>query len=342
MGRPSFFIVGNSKAGTTALQRFLRAHPGVFMCRPKEPNYFASDFCRDPDPGGSFHPRSEADYLALFDDARPDQLCGEASACYLYSREAARALHAFAPDARLLVMLREPVDFLYSYFLQLRKNPITEGESEPDFRTALALEDERRQGRQIPPGCLLPEFLFYSERVKYAEHLERLFEHFDRRQVKIILYDDFRADNAAVYRDVLDFLGLDPSFEPDFQTHNPGAVLRSKRRQRLLRRLAFGEGWAAPLHAVVTRLVPQAPRRALVRWIRQRWVFKPKEALDPALVRELKGRFRPEVVRLSELLGRDLTTLWGYGPPALAPDRASGDAARTEPAPWRAAPADGR
>ena len=321
MPKPSFFIAGNSKGGTTALQRFLGAHPDVFMCRPKEPNYFAKDFCRDPDPNGSFHQRTEVAYLDLFREAGPDHLCGEASACYLYSRVAARELYAFAPEARLIFMLREPVDFLYSYYLQLLKNPVTEGERVKDFRKALTLEAERKQGRKIPRGCLLPEFLYYSERVKYAEHLKRFFAVFNRAQIKIILYDEFKEDNEAVYRDVLAFLGLAPTFTPDFQTHNQGAVLRNRPLRNLMHTVSLGTGWARPLKPVLKRLIPTEPRRRLMRMMHHRLLFKPKPRLEPDLVYALKQQFRGDVGALGDLLGRDLLTDWGYDEPVPRPAR---------------------
>ena len=314
MPKPSFFIAGNPKGGTSALQRFLKAHPAVFMCRPKEPKYFAQDFFREAGGQRTFARMTEADYLDLFREAQPDQRCGEASTWYLYSRVAAQAIHAFNPSARLIFVLREPADFLYSYYLQLRKNPVVEGERVNDFRKALALEPERKQGRKIPRGCLLPEFLYYSERVKYAEQLERFFACFDRAQIKIIIYDDFKRDNEGVYRDVLAFLGLDPSFTPVFQAHNKGHVLRSKRLQRVFQRVIFGERWAAPLKPMLKRLIPERLRRVLVRRIKKQWLSRPKDALDPALAAELKQHYRGEVEKLSTLLGRDLLTLWGYAP----------------------------
>ena len=286
------------------------------MCRPKEPNYFAKDFCRDPDPTGSFHPMTEAEYLGLFRDAAPGQLCGEASACYLYSQVAAQALQDFDPDARLIFMLREPVDFLYSYYLQLLKNPVTEGERVNGFSKALALEAERRQGRKIPRGCLLPEFLYYSERVKYAAHLRRFLACFDRAQIKIILYDDFKQDNERVYGDVLAFLGVAPAFTPDFEIHNRGAVLRNRPLRNLMHKVAFGEGWAQPIKPMLKRLIPTERRRRLMRMIHERLLFKPKPRLDPVFARTLKQQFRPDVAALSDLLGRDLLTLWGYDEPA--------------------------
>jgi hypothetical protein len=310
--RPSVFIAGNSKSGTSALYQFLKVHPDVFMSSPKEPNYFARDFLRDPDPAGSFHPHSLDWYLGLFEHARPDQICGEASAVYLYSSVAAREIHAFNPDARLVFILREPVSFLHSYHLQQLKNPVTEGEDEKDFEKALALEPFRRQGQRLPKGCLVPELNYYSERIRYAAHLQRYLEVFDRSQLLILLYDDFRRDNAGTYRQVLAFLGLNPNFTPDFRTVNEGSKLRSKSMQQLMRRLTFGQGWAAPVKALAKRLLPAPMRKKLVQQAYDTLVFEPKDEVDPILAARLKAQFRPEVEHISTLLGRDLVTLWGY------------------------------
>ena len=323
MPKPSFFIAGNPKGGTSALYQFLKTHPGVFMCRPKEPKYFAKDFFREAGSHRTFRRITEADYLALFDEAEPDQLCGEASVWYLYSRVAAQEIQAFNPSAKLIFVLREPVDFLYSYYLHLRRGRDAEAENVKDFRKALALEPERKRGRKIPRGCLLPEFLYYSERVKYAEHLERFFACFDPAQIKIIIYDDFKRDNESVYRDVLAFLGLSQDFTPKFETHNKRAMLRSRPLHRLVRTVTFGKGWAAPLKPVVKRLIPEHRRRTVMRLIWKRLLFKPKEKLDPALVRELKQQFHGEVETLSTLLGRDLLSLWGYSRPGETSNRDS-------------------
>lgn len=312
MNRPSFFIAGNSKSGTTALYHFLQQHPALFLSDPKEPNYFAKDFCRDPDPDGYFHPRSEAAYLALFEAAAPGQLCGEASACYLYSSVAAAAIHHFAPASKLIFILREPVSFLHSYHQQLLKNPISEGEAVMDFEEALALEPARKAGRALPAGCLIPEMLFYRDRIRYAEQLARYFERFPEEQVLVLFYEDFRADNAATYRRVLAFLGVDAEFEPLFAQHNKGADLRSKRMQHWLRQVTFGESWAAPLKPIIKAVLPQTLRKRAVQELEKKVVYRPRQAVDVALAAQLRQEFRPEVERLSQLLGVDLITRWGY------------------------------
>lgn len=311
MNRPSLFIVGHSKSGTTALARFLGAHPSVFMSTPKEPNFFARDFTAGVTEG-SFTERSEASYLALFEEARPDQVAGEASASYLYSRVAAEEIARFNPDAKIIIMLREPVSFLQSYHLQKLKNPPADAEDIWDFEQALAAEEDRKHGRRLPPRCQVPQLLYYSERVRYAEQVARYLAHFPRENVLVIVYDDFERDNRRVFREVLSFVGVDPSFEPEFRTYNRGALVRDKRLQSLVGEVAHGRGAFALIHRPVTWLLPAGVRKRLVRSVYERVVFREKPALSPELVARLKARFRPEVVRISELLGRDLIQLWRY------------------------------
>jgi hypothetical protein len=313
MKKPSLFIAGNSKSGTTALHSFLSQHPDIFMAVPKEPNYFAKDFCHDTDPQRCFYRRTEAEYLDLYASARPDQVCGEASACYIYSQVAAAEIAQFNPAAKLIFILREPVSFLRSYHLQLLKNTPQDGETVKDFAKALALEPERKQGKKIPSQCLIPEFLYYTERVKYAQQLQRFYQHFPPEQIKVFIYDDWMNDNSAVYRDILAWVGLDPSYEPAFDVHNKGGVqLKSKAMQGLVADISHGKGLFAPAKQLVATVVPQQTRRAAVDWAYGNLAFAQAKPLDPDLKRRLKQAFLPEVVALGQLLDRNLVSLWGY------------------------------
>jgi hypothetical protein len=311
MKRTDFFIAGNSKSGTSALYFFLRQHPEVAMSSPKEPNFFATDVCHDQEIG-AFTRMSRQQYQDCFDDPEGSSLRGEASACYLYSREAAANIARYNPDAKIIFLFREPVSFLHSYHLQQLKNPVSEGETVKDFAEALRLEADRRDGRAIPSGCLIPELLYYSERVKYAEQLARFYAHFPRHQVLVLLYEDFKADNEAVFRDILTFLEIDPNFQPAFRRHNAGQKLKSKSAQRFVHRLSHGEGlWAGPKR-VLSSLLPQTARRFLMRAVFRNVVFEPKDEVSPQLRRHLKEQFRPEVERFGDLIGRDLISEWKY------------------------------
>lgn len=311
MKRPSFFIVGNSKSGTSALAQFLREHPQVFVCTPEEPYYFAKDLCHEGP--GAFRQKTLDAYLACFADAGETQVCGEASATYLLSRRAAREIHAFDPDARCIALFREPVSFLRSLHLQLLKNPPEEGEVEADLQTALQLEGPRSRGRHLPPGIRVPHLLRYSRWTSYCDNLQRFLEVFPREQLLLLAYDDFKRDNAGVYRRVLEFLGVDPTFEADYRIVNKGGrSTRSRARLRAYTAMIHGSGGFRRPKQLLTRTLPRPLRNRLASWVYRRWVTAPAPALDPTFERALRLRLRPEVERLGALMGRDLVALWGY------------------------------
>lgn len=307
--RPSFFIVGHSKSGTTALSIFLDQHPELFVCDPEEPNYFCPSFCRAPGPPSRFFRRSEEEYLALFDAARPDQICGEASAAYLYSREAAEEIHRFDPAARIIMIFREPVSFLRSFHLQMLKNTPEEGETVRDLAEAIRLEPERKAGGKLPAGCLVPELLHYaSDRIRYDEHYDRFADRFPRDQILPLIYDDFRADNSGTVRRVYEFLGVDPEFAPELADHNTGGqALRSRRMAGLLRAATHGTA-VRPLR----RALPRRLRRQAIDVAYSRVAFEPAAEVDPALAETIRTRAFPHVAALSDRLGRDLVAEWGY------------------------------
>jgi hypothetical protein len=142
MARPNFFIVGAPKCGTTALRQYLLGHPATFFCEPKEPHYFATDF------PSHRYVDSEQNYLRLFDPAgRECTRIGEASSWYLYSRDALANIRRFDPDAKIIAMLRNPIEMTPSLHAQLLRDF---AESEPDLRRAWDLQEERRDPRRLP------------------------------------------------------------------------------------------------------------------------------------------------------------------------------------------------
>ncbi len=301
-GVPDFFIVGNPKSGTTALYEMLRQHPGIYMPDLKETRFFAGEL--HPDDGTSSLPRSLAEYSALFEAARGDQIAGEASPSYLRSERAAGRIAAHRPDARIIAIFREPASFVRSMHLELLKDQV---EREKDLRTALDQEDERRRNRARRPGLL------YSDYVRYVEQLERFHAVFPADQVLVLVYEDFRRDNTGTLREVFRFLGVDDSVAVGPLEANPTVRVRSVRAQGLLRTLYLGEGRAA--HAtkgLVKALTPERLRREGLQAVRNRLVHAEPEPPDEELMLELRRRFRPEVVALGEYLHRDLVTFWGY------------------------------
>ncbi len=292
MRKPDFFIVGAPKCGTTAMTQYLRQHPDIYMPRKKELHFFGSDL------ESAWFTRDEDAYLGWFTAVAAEKRVGEASVWYLYSQKAAVEIHAFAPHAQIIIMLRNPVDMLYSQHSQFLYNG---NEDIPDFMAALAAEPDRKQGRRIPPQAHLVEGLFYRETARYTEQVKRYFDTFGRENVHIIIFDDFKADTAQVYRETLRFLGVDDTFFPELTVVNPGKTVRSRRMENVLRNL--------PLPVLrLSRLVPASLRRSLFAGLkRANMRVQPRPPLNPADRRRLQDEFAPEIEALSALLGRDLT-----------------------------------
>jgi hypothetical protein len=320
---PDFFIVGHPKCGTTALYSTLSRHPEIYMPAVKEPRYFAGELRRPP----AWHaPRpwrttgdvqTLEDYLALYRDTRANQRAGDASPQYLWSETAAAEIAAARPDARIVAILREPASFLRSLHMQFVQSY---NEDQQDLGRAIALEGDRRVGRRIPRQALRPQMLVYSDHVRYVEQVRRFYDVFPPEQLLVLIYDDFKADNEATVRRVLRFLDVDDTVPIAVREANPTVEVRARRLHELVHAVSGGQGsFARGVRASVNTVgsaagalgVPGPSRRSALA-VRDRIFFTTPRPPDERLTRELRRRFAPEVVALSEYLNRDLVRLWGY------------------------------
>ena len=306
---PDFFIVGHHKCGTTALYEMLRRHPQIFMPELKEPWYFARDMGVRFEPANPL-PRTLDEYLALFTAARPGQHVGEATPSYLISHTAAQSIAELEPDARIIAILREPAGFLRSLHMQTVQN---HAETETDLRKALALESLRREGRAVPPDAVRPQELLYSEHVRYVEQLRRYDAVFPREQMLVVIYEDFRADNAGTVREVLRFLGVDEIAPIEQVEANPTVRVRSQRMYEGVRSVYMGRGpLARAAKTTIKALTPRRLRHDALARVRRSVLYGAPREPDEELMLELRRRYRGEVAALGEYLGRDLISLWGY------------------------------
>lgn len=209
---PDFFIVGAPKCGTTALDYYLSQHPDIYMSPAKqlgiENNHFATDLLPLDDPY-----RSDEKYHALFEKAGNEKILGESSVYHLFSKEAAVNIFRFNPEAKIIIMLRNPVEMLESYHAQLIYNG---DEDIMDFDKALQAEENRKNGRlKIRPGLRFNERLFYREVATFSEQICRYRSVFPAGQILTIIYDDFKSDTASVLKATLEFLDVDAAFKTD-------------------------------------------------------------------------------------------------------------------------------
>ena len=321
--QPDFFIVGAPKCGTTALAEYLSHHPDIFMAR-KEMHFFGGDLRFGP----QIYCRDREHYLKEFDGWHGQKCAGEASVWYLYSKQAAAEIKAFNPEARIIIMIREPVEMLYSLYGQFR---LDGNENLPTFERALAAEDDRRAGRKFTRHAYFRPGLLYRETARFAEQIRRYFDVFGRERVQVVIYDDFAADTSAVYRRVLDFMGLAGTAETGhFRVINGSQTVRSAFLRNLMSD-PLVRGTAVAAHAWLPAPLFSALER-IESWIMQSNIrLEKRPPLDAGLRLRLKREFAPEVERLSELLGRDLTH-WSRPEPARVQPVKAPDVVASQPA----------
>jgi hypothetical protein len=299
---PNFFIVGAPRCASTFMYAYLRQHPDVFMPDNKDPRFFCSDLDSGSDADAEFFMRDEAEYLALFADTGGAKRVGEACQANLYSTVAAGRIKAKSPDARIIIMLREPVEQMYSFHSVRRRNAT----EDLDFEQALAAEEDRRAGRRLPRLARNIKMYQYRAVASYTDQVARYFDTFGRDNVHVIIYEDLIRDPAEGYRHTLEFLGLDTDFRPEFEVINANTANLSPGLATLL-----GDPQLAPR---LKRLLPAAMHRraqaVLTRLAGANRRPAPRPPLSSSLRQRLRTELAPEVQRLSELLGRDLTTVW--------------------------------
>ncbi len=310
---PNFFIVGAASCGTTSLYTYLKQHPEVFLPALKEPHYFAQLRPIWEQRYLFTYVTEETDYLALFSKATGFKAIGEASPSYLWCPAAAERIHRAVPRAKIIILLRDPVERAYSHYLMNLREGL---QDRPFFE---ALQDDWNRERK---GWGVSQL--YVELGLYAEQVRRYLELFGPSQVLILMFDDLRRSSPnqkATLGRVLRFIGVDPACLDRIDTsyvENSFGVARWAWAQRLA-----GSNWARRAGQI---LVPKrfGANHTIKRLIFQRFFVKsvPRPEIDLASKQWLCEIFDPDLRALEALLGRELPELrrsWTPGEPAAAP-----------------------
>jgi len=237
---------------------------------------------------------------------------------YLYSTQAAAEIHAFNPEARIIIMLREPAEMLYSLYSQFRFDG---NEHLRTFEEALAAEDKRRTGKCLTRQTYFAQGLVYRDAARYTAQVRRYFDVFGRERVRVIVYDDLVADVRATYRSTLDFLGINSArIGTDFQVINGNKTVKHSALRGLL-----NDPLVRSTAVAIGRRLPRPVFAAMHDLERRIWKLNSRPEKRPPLAPELRAQlvreFAPEVEHLSELLGRDLTHWSRHSPPSAEPTR---------------------
>lgn len=300
MREPNLFIVGGAKCGTTSMASYFSQHPEIFFStgwRKKEPYYFCSDFSSH-----KWRVSDRAEYLSIFANASMEKHVGEASPWYLYSRKAAHEIKRYAPSAKTIIMLRNPVDMMYSLHRQFLS---TANEDRPVFEDALDAEQDRKNGKCIPKSSYFPEGLYYREVVSFPSQVRRYFDAVGRENVYVIIFDDLKGDVREVYRKTLEFLDVDSAFQANLGVRNAAKTVRSHRLQRFL----FNPPW---IISAIYHKFPQGLREPVSRRILDFLKgMNVRSGYDVGMNADTRARLQrelmPQVEELSAILDRDLT-----------------------------------
>ena len=302
--RPNLFIIGAPKAGTTSLYEYLRGHPDVYMSVVKEPAYFSPDV--PPQKIRFQYDRDLNRYLQLFAGARDERYVGEASTYYIYSRMAPRLIHDFEPAARIVAMLRNPVEMAWALHGQRAshgREPIS------DFAEALAA-DARPDAGGVARRQTVDKVGRYRDRARYAEQLQGWFDVFGRQGVHVIVFEEFIADTPAEFSRLLSWLGIDAAYRPEsFAIHNPSHTVR-RGVVRSVINTAPGR-WAT--QRLLPRIVGFERSTRLAQGVKRSDVGRTTEKRKPIpddLRRQLQADLLPDVTKLSAMLDRDMAEFW--------------------------------
>jgi hypothetical protein len=300
---PNFFIVGTAKAGTTSLYHYLRQHPQVYMSPIKEPCYFAAEIrlenlseahrryirlhsgeTKMRPPGWLFTTWRE--YLQLFQGVQDEIAVGEASVAYLWSETAASNIAARLPNAKIIIILRDPAERAFSQYL----HQVAVGLVHTDFREHIE-ECLRNRERTISEHYPMLEVGLYQEQV------QRYLDRFTRENIRIYWYEEAWQQPERLLEDIFKFLGINPAFQPDTSR---------KKLERRSPRFPFVYHLAMRLDMThqIGQVIPEHFRLPIRRLLFKRGTSLQMSRTDRGF---LVDYYRGDIQRLGSLLDRDLT-----------------------------------
>ncbi len=303
MTLPNFILLGAAKSGTSSVWDYLKQHPQIFMSNPKEPNFFVFEGVKLPPFSGPESPEvllkrlyqntitDWESYQALFDKVSDEMAIGEASVRYLYFPQAPENIKKYIPDVKMIVMLRNPVDRLYSHYVMNIRHLL-----EPlSIEKALDQEEERINNNWGWDW-------HYTKLGMYSQQIQRYLNIFEPEQLKILFYDDFRENPVGIMKEIYQFLGVDDSFVLDIKRRkNQGYLPKNK----LVHKFLFTSN---PLKSFLEKILPRSLYKKLINNLKK-WNSGPIPPLPVALKKSLNEVFREDITELQKIVNRELSWL---------------------------------
>lgn len=298
---PDFLIIGAGKSGTTSVDNYLKQHPDIYISAVKEPNFFGYELNTAQDFEGTpqlNHYNSSitniADYLNLFEEASSRQIKGETSNTYMYHENAAERIKHYIPNVKLIAILRQPAERLYSRYLHLARENKLPTESFEECLDRGSIWWERND--------LIKEGF-------YGKYLEKYFKIFDESQIKVFIYEELREDPQKLHKEIFQFLGVKDDFDIDFSiTYNQSGFIKNPLIDQLIGPKSF-------LFRGLKKIVSE---KNIQKVKENKFLFKKvndlrsKNLSKPKLSKDLKYKisneiYKDDIVLLQKLINKDVS-----------------------------------
>jgi hypothetical protein len=299
---PDFLIIGAGKSGTTSLDNYLKQHPQIFIPSVKEPNFYGYELMKPADFNGApdelKHYKSSVtnyrDYIALFEKVLPGQIIGETSNTYMYHEHTPERIKHYNSNMKLIAVLRQPTERLYSRFLHLAR-------------------EDRRPTEQFA-DCLIKNTVWWerNDLIKegfYYKHLQKFYNFFPAENIRVFLYEEFNTKTQHVLNEIYDFIGVDSAFKADLSVrYNESGFIKNKLWDKVY-------GQKGLLIKTVKALLPTTVSNYLkeniyiqkrLNNLRSTNLLKP--SLDPVLKHKITHEiYGDDILHLQTLINKDLS-----------------------------------
>ena len=292
-----FFVIGVARGGTTSLYNYLQQHPGIFLPKVKECNFFSDvesldkEVYLDPEEGKDYHMKiiqTEKGYRQLFLKAKNDQLKGEVSPSYMWDKESAKRIYDHNKEAKLIVSLRNPIDRAYSHYLM---NYHTGYEKAQSFEEAL----------KAPIKTIWGGGNMYREMGLYYSQLKAYYDLFDKHNILVMVSEVWTGKNGKALNEVYEFLGIQPFSDYDAEeVFNVSKQLKNKGLLDFLR--------SDKIKRSLKKVLPEKTKEK----IKEQLFYKEaeKRQLDNNIYDSLKEYYREDIKKTEALIGINLTQKW--------------------------------
>ena len=287
---PDFIIIGAAKSGTTTLYEYLCRHPQIYMSTPKEPDFFSID---------ANYAKGMDWYYSLFKDAKPTQICGEASTTYSRWHQhplAVERIHSALPHVKLIYIMRHPVDRAYSFYIHRFKGALYK----PEQAVLNTFEETIEQQK---------EFIQSSY---YLEQIEKYLPFFPQESFLFLLMEDLIEQPAVTLQKILAFIDADPQIDLIEQekivANKAGDYPEWFVKEQLLKPLKKFPGVS-----LISSLLPKQIKNKVYQKIEQAnyQEWKSSQFLPPPMLPETRARllehFKEPNAKLAQFLNRDLS-----------------------------------